>query len=222
MSLKITAGEPRFNAEDKPLLGVEKLPKRLTIDEAGLPLTANDSLIYRLVEGSTIRFRHASPEDAELIADAIRTASAETLLHRFFTPIRSIGLPQLRELLTIDYPTNLCLVGEVRNNDERRIVCGARLVRESIGDSTAEFAVTVHDDYQRLGLGRLLLRQLCEYSLELGIEQLTGSVLGSNRGMLNLLAQVAPHAERRHVLGSVVVTFNTSRVSSQDFCSAKR
>ena len=55
-----------------------------------------------LAGGPVVRFRHVRSEDEPFIAEAIRTASRETLLHRFFSPMRSVSLGLLRQMLSID------------------------------------------------------------------------------------------------------------------------
>ena len=54
-----------------------------------------------LAGGPVVRFRHVRPDDEPLVTEAIRTASRETLLHRFFSPIRSVAPDQLRRMLDL-------------------------------------------------------------------------------------------------------------------------
>jgi len=158
---------------------------------------------YSLPTGELVRFRHVSPDDAERIAEAIRTASPETMLHRFFSPIRTVPLPALRNLLRIDQLTDLCLLGELERAGDARIICGARYVRKAAGSEMAEIAVTVHDDFQRRGLGSHLLRQLASLAESSGITQFEGIILPSNVGMLRLIETLSPHRQRFD-LGEIV------------------
>ncbi len=82
-----------------------------------------------LDSGERIRVRPIEPEDGTLIADAFRTASQETRLHRFFTPIRELPRSELKRMSTIDPAREKCVVGEVTAPAGDRIVCGARYVR---------------------------------------------------------------------------------------------
>lgn len=101
-----------------------------------------------LTGGPVVRFRHVRPEDEPLIAAAYRTASRETLLHRFFSPIRSVSPEFLRRAVAIDPASGTCIVGLVTVNGVTRIVCGARYVRLP-KPQTAEIALTVHEDRSR-------------------------------------------------------------------------
>jgi acetyltransferase len=153
-------------------------------------------------DGLVVRFRHVQPEDEPFISEAIRTASRETLLHRFFSPIRSVSPDQLRRMLAIDRTKEVCVVGVVRTEDGTRIICGARYVRLPRSHA-AEIAVTVHDDFQRRGLGEFLLRLLARLAVADGIRWFEADVMNSNRKMLNLFTKLAPNHTRTRRMGDV-------------------
>ena len=138
-----------------------------------------------LTGGPVVQFRHAQPDDQPLITEAIRTASPETLLHRFFSPIRSVSPVMLRQMLSIDRARETCIVGATEENGTSRIVCGARYVKLPEAQ-TAEFAVSVHDDYQRRGLGMFLLKLLAALARAEGIRRFEAEVMDSNQKMLGL------------------------------------
>ncbi|MFG0295335.1 MAG: GNAT family N-acetyltransferase [Maioricimonas sp. JB045] len=149
-----------------------------------------------LGEMARVRFRHVRPDDAELIADAIHTASPETILHRFFTLIDGVPPRRLREMLTIDRSCEACIVGVMRDGDATRIICGARYVRGST-PGRAEIAVTVHDDVQHMGLGTFMLRTIADLARREGLREFEAWVLPSNRPMLRLLRKLFPEQQRR-------------------------
>jgi acetyltransferase len=156
---------------------------------------------YQLADGRKLLFRHVSPDDEPLIAAAISTASRQTLLHRFFSPIRRVSPEMLRRMLAIDHAREVCVVGLVEG-DEPRLVCGARYVRLERPGS-AEIALTVHDEFQRRGLGEFLLRLLMRMGREDGIRIFEAYVMNSNAAMLRLFEKVAPGHSRRHYEGDV-------------------
>ena len=51
---------------------------------------------------------------------------------------------------------------------------------------SAEFALLVHDHYQRKGLGYRLLRMLIDIGREKGLEEISGEMLSENTKMLKL------------------------------------
>jgi RimJ/RimL family protein N-acetyltransferase len=156
----------------------------------------------RLADGTVVRFRHVRPEDEPLITGAIRTASRETLLHRFFSPIRSVSPEMLRRMLGFDRSSELCIVGVVEKPDSMRIVCGARYVRLP-RPGAAEIALTVHDDFQRRGLGTFLLKLLTQLAVADGIRRFEADVMGSNEKMLGIFRKLAPDRSGWRRLGDV-------------------
>ena len=165
--------------------------------------------------GQLVRFRHVRPEDGPLVAEAIRTASRETLLHRFFSPIRSVSPVQLREMLDIDRAKQTCIVGLIATPDNTRLVCGARYVRLP-QPHTAEVAVTVHDDFQHRGLGTFLIQVLARVALAVGIFGFEGYVMNSNRKMLNLFTKLAPNQVRTRQPGDIThLRFETAALAQK-------
>lgn len=165
--------------------------------------TAGESWLaeYQLADGRKLLFRHVCPDDEPLIAESIATASRETLLHRFFSPIRRVSPEMLRRMLAIDRSREVCIVGLVEGDDPK-LVCGARYVRlERPG--TAEVAITVHDQFQRRGLGEFLLRLIIKMGRTDGLRTFEAYVMNSNVAMLKLFARVAPGHSRRHYEGDV-------------------
>lgn len=148
-----------------------------------------------LGESAIVRFRHVRPDDAELIAEAIRTASPETILHRFFTLIDGVPPRRLREMLTIDRSREACIVGVMQDDDETRIICGARYIRGRT-PGRAEIAVTVHDDVQHRGLGTFLVRTIADLARQEGLREFEAWVLPSNTAMLQLLRKLFPEQQR--------------------------
>ena len=155
-----------------------------------------------LADGLIVRFRHVCPEDEPLVSEAIRTASSQTLLHRFFSPIRSVSPPQLRRMLAIQPENEVCIVGVVTVADRMRIVCGARYVRLP-KPAAAEIALTIHDDFQRRGLGTFLLRLLARLAIADGIRRFEADVMASNRKMMSLFNKLAPNHTTTRRMGDV-------------------
>lgn len=160
-----------------------------------------------LVSGEEIRFRPVTPDDEPLIAEAIRTASPQTLLHRFFTPLRGLPSAELRRLLTIDPTRAACIVGELATFAGKRIVCGARYVRLA-DPSVAEIALTVHDDFQGQGIGTFMLRHLVQLGRADGIRKFVADILATNTPMLRLVQRIAPKRRSTFADGVCHVEFD--------------
>ncbi|MCW5552400.1 MAG: GNAT family N-acetyltransferase [Verrucomicrobiae bacterium] len=150
--------------------------------------------------GATVRFRHLRPDDESFIADAAKTASRETLLHRFFSPIRRVPPELLHQLLAINRDRETCVLGVVASSESTRIVCGARYVRLA-QPATAEIALTVHDDFQRRGLGTFMVRLLARLARAEGLRWFEAEVMASNERMLHVFRKVAAGGFTAHWTG---------------------
>src|ERR1043166_1138509 len=172
-----------------------------------------------LAGGPVVRFRHVRPEDEPFIVEAIRTASRETLLHRFFSPMRSVSPDLLRQMLSIERAKEACLVGVVSERGAVQIICGARYVKLRPG--AAEIALIVHDDFQRRGLGAFLLKLLARLAQGGGIRWFEAEVLASNHNMLQLFKKLAPRASGHwtgdvyHIVMDVQTVVHGEAVSTQ-------
>jgi ribosomal protein S18 acetylase RimI-like enzyme len=159
----------------------------------------------------TVRFREVVPEDAPLVQAAIESVSPETLLHRFFKLIDGVPRARLVSMLTIDRTREACIVGQLGEPAEPRLICGARFVREAV-PTTAEIALTVHDDFQRRGLGTFLLCFLAEIARAERITQFTADVMASNRAMLALLEKLCPQHRRQFYGDGFRVQFDVAHI----------
>jgi len=146
-----------------------------------------------------------------LVAEAIRTASTRTRLHRFFVPLRGLAPEELRRMLTIDPAHEFCVVGELRE-ETVRIVCGARYVRLT-NPEKAEIALTVHDEFQGKGIGRVLMRLLIVQGRRDGVKTFVADVLATNDPMLHLLRSVAPKRRSMFADGVTHVEFDLADTS---------
>lgn len=77
------------------------------------------------------------------------------------------------------------------------IVADARFVQDDEGRS-AEFAITVADDWQGRGLGAILLQRLARRAQALGVLQLHGRVLAENRAMQRVVQRLGGQVQALH------------------------
>lgn len=159
-----------------------------------------------LSDGRRIFIRPVVPSDEPLIAEAIRTSSTRTRLHRFFVPLSGLAPEELRRMLTIDPAREFCVVGEVREQTVR-IVCGARYVRLTDPEK-AEIALTVHDEFQGRGIGGVLMKLLIAQGKRDGVKAFVADVLATNDPMLRLLRSVAPKRRSMFAEGVTHVEFD--------------
>jgi L-amino acid N-acyltransferase YncA len=114
----------------------------------------------------------------------MRHLSDESRYMRFMAFTRELS-PRLLERATHPVPgSELQLVVVTGEGDAETIVASARYAADASGD--CEFAVTVADEWHRLGLARRLLDALIRNAQRQGFKRMTGYVLATNTGMLAL------------------------------------
>jgi len=154
-----------------------------------------------LSDGTPVVVRMLRPEDKELLREGFNRLSPESRYARFLVPKAALTDAELRYLTEIDQVDHVAIGAADMNGVGVGI---ARFVRLADPPTTAEAAITVADEYQRKGLGTLLLSRLCDAARQRGIERFRCEVLGSNTSMRALIDHLAP--ERTIEVGGGVMT----------------
>lgn len=135
----------------------------------------------QLADGRVVVLRLAGLGDVPAITGLYLGLSPESFYRRFNTEQPGPALvAQLASFGTGD----TCVVAALQS-DPGRVVAEARYV--PIGPGTAELALTVADECQGAGLGRVLLDVLVARARAEGLERLRAVVLLANTPMLRLL-----------------------------------
>jgi RimJ/RimL family protein N-acetyltransferase len=137
-----------------------------------------------LRDGRRVRLREIRPDDRDEVRQAFDRLSGESRYMRFMSSMKEPS-PRLLERTVNPQERELGLVAEVDAGDGIDIVAGARYYILADGE-TCEFAVTVADEWQRVGLASRMMRELIEGARARGLKHMEGFVLAGNGGMLNL------------------------------------
>ena len=155
--------------------------------------------------GTPVVLRLLRPDDKALLRDGFARLSAESRYARFLSPKTTLSDDELKYLCDIDQETHFAL-GAQRESDGHGLGIARYIALGPLAAETtlAEAAITVADEAQGCGLGKLLFLRLCAAAAERGVERFRCDVLGSNTGMAALLATIAP--ERTIEVGGGVMT----------------
>ena len=151
----------------------------------------------RLRDGREVLISRLTPTDAPLLADAFERLSAESRRLRFLGPKTSLSSSEIHYLTHVDGHHHEAL--SAVDPATGRGVAIARFVRHLDSPDRAEVAITVADDWQGRGLGKLMLNRLVERARQEQIRRFTALVSTDNHAMQALLGRLDGQAHVRLV-----------------------
>ena len=152
-------------------------------------MTANTSPeTVTLRDGTSVLIRKIRPDDAPRLQAAFARMSPESVYLRFLDQRRALSDREAQRLAGVDNQTHVALVAVIAENGEEHIIGVARyaLVGPSEPD-TAEAAVTVIDEYQKRGLGTILVQRLVGMAQAQGVRAFLANVHYSNSEILRFI-----------------------------------
>jgi GNAT superfamily N-acetyltransferase len=158
--------------------------------------------LVRLRDGTQVVITRVTPADAPRLADAFTRLSEESRRLRFLAPKPSLSAAELRYLTEVDGHRHEAL-SAIDPESDRGVAIG-RFVRDPNDAERAEVAITVADDWQRRGLGKLLLERLVDRAREEGVRRFTALVSADNRSMHGLLARIEESSKVTRMAGGVM------------------
>jgi GNAT superfamily N-acetyltransferase len=171
-----------------------------------IPAEAGNDLALR--DGTCVHIRPIRPEDDHALVEAFHHMSPQTIYQRFFAALPELSPDMAWRFSHVNYTNRMALVAETADSDPPQLMAVGRYERarseprqsepthESAdepnrGSDTAELGLVVLDQWQGLGLGRILLRKILAVAARNGITRFTADILADNRRMLHLLATEA-------------------------------
>jgi GNAT superfamily N-acetyltransferase len=142
---------------------------------------AREARTEKLADGSVIEVRPLAVSDEAGLQDLFYRLSDESIYRRFLCHRRVHPRAELAELVDLDYEQNMGLV--VALPDSRELVAMARY---DVDPATrlADIAFVVRDDWQRRGIGTLLMSRMREIARARGLAGFSADVLAANKPML--------------------------------------
>jgi GNAT superfamily N-acetyltransferase len=151
------------------------------------PRTAR-SYSHTLRDGRVVCLRNVVPADGPEIIQAFGRLSSEARYSRFMHYKQTLGTDEVNKAIQ-PRPGVACVIVAIDTAlPNKPIVGGAQYVPdgEAGGHRVCEFALTVADDWQHSGLGRLLLASVVRRARRDGYLTIQGLVLAGNASMLAL------------------------------------
>lgn len=142
---------------------------------------------FRLRDGTPVCIRSVRPEDSKLIAEGFDHLSPQSRYFRFLSGMQTIPDVLMQRLTHIDHHDHEAIGVLDTSGDHDVPAAVARYIRDEDDPEKAEIAITVADEYQRRGLGLLLISLLVVLAQHEGISVFRATVQRENHKMLSLL-----------------------------------
>ena len=174
-----------FEAKKMGLLGTER-----TLSESihGVyPIHLEETID---IEGEEVTVRPVKPVDARRIQEHFYNLDKDDVVARFFHEKTSFLKEEVEGVSQIDYVKDLTVVAVVGEFGFGRVVAiGEYLI--DLATNVAEIAFSVSKDYQKKGMGKILLKKLAVAARENHISGLVAYTSPQNRGMIKLFNQLS-------------------------------
>jgi RimJ/RimL family protein N-acetyltransferase len=144
---------------------------------------AEQGELVTLADGRRLLVRPLYPSDRQTYADAVAGMSARSRYLRFAAPKPRFSERELDFLTQPDGDRHVAFVAI--EPETRRGIGVGRYVRSD--ERTADVAIGVTDEWQRRGVGRLLLDRVVAAARAKGLTALTATALAENAGSRHML-----------------------------------
>lgn len=149
--------------------------------------TVGEHWIELLEGGNHVLIRSLQEQDREREFEFIKRLSPESRRARFLGTFLEVPESLLGLLMNVQFPLQMAYVALVHDNGALREVGVSRYAKVEGHAHRCEFAVVVADDWQRRGLGRVLMVRLMNAARRNGFTHMVATDLTSNVGMHHLL-----------------------------------
>src|SRR5579859_197941 len=153
----------------------------------------NDSQLT--IAGNVVTIRPIRITDADMEAAFIRGLSPQTKRYRFLGGVKELSAGEISRLCDIDGKHSMAFVATIRDDGRETEVGVSRYAPDSSAD-VREIAVTVADEWQRKGLGTMLMKRLIKSARDNGVKHLYSIDLADNAAMRALADDLGMSASR--------------------------
>jgi GNAT superfamily N-acetyltransferase len=156
-------------------------------DESALDPDRSEIRMLRAKRRPDIRLalRPARASDGDGLQNYVRGLSPQSRYNRFLGAANELPASELARALAANGRDTLTLLLASTAGDREAIVGEARAAL-SCEERAGEFAMSIADDWRRLGVGSALLEEIERKAASDGIEWLFGDTLRTNEGMIAL------------------------------------
>jgi acyl-CoA hydrolase/N-acetylglutamate synthase-like GNAT family acetyltransferase len=141
------------------------------------------------IEGRQIAIRPAKPVDARRIQEHFYSLEKDDVVARFFHEKRSFDKDEAEEVSQVDYVKDLTILAVVGEFGFGQVVGIGEYLLDT-ATNFAEIAFSISKPYQKMGLGKILIRKLESAARGNGIAGFFAYTSTQNQGMIRLFKRL--------------------------------
>ena len=149
--------------------------------------------VWQLADDTDVLVRPIRPEDATIEREFVDGLSAQSKYFRFMNHMGKISSLLLARFTQIDYDREMALVVILGEHTAQASMIGVARYICNPDRRSCEFALTVADDWQKMGIGHRLMERLIAIAQKRGVKVMEGDVLAENGKMLRLCHSLGFH-----------------------------
>ncbi|VEN73065.1 Acetyl-CoA hydrolase [Candidatus Desulfarcum epimagneticum] len=162
------------------------------------------------IGGAEITVRPSKPVDERRIQEHFYALDIKDVVARFFHKKTAFVRDEIKDISQIDYKNELTLLAVDGDFGFGRIVGIAEYSLEP-DSNMAEVAFSITRDFQRKGMGKILLGKLAEAARENGIKGLVAYTSPDNFGMIKLFGSMPYETREGEEKGALALEFDFDR-----------
>jgi len=158
----------------------------------------------RLKNGTAVIVRAIKASDKARLQQLMNAVNAESRYFRFFCAKKRLTDVELKYFSEIDFDSHIALIVSLGDEIGSPIAVGRYITLSAAdGSTSAEMALLVGENYQRQGLGRILLHHLAQIARQKGVSEFVCYIMPENSKMLNFLRHCQYKVKQRLAINSV-------------------
>jgi len=142
--------------------------------------------VETLKDGRSVIVRAIRPDDRETVLQGLSLFSSDSIYKRFHGTKTGLSDQEVSFYTEIDYLHHVALLAVLKHNDQA--IGGGRFIAydETVQPKGAELAFAVADNFQGLGVGKIVLKHLIHIGRETGIKLFEADVIAENTAMMRV------------------------------------
>lgn len=146
------------------------------------------------INDHSVHIRPIQTEDLQRERAFVERLSPASRHFRFLGGVKQLSEKMLSSLCEINFDSRMAFIATVMKDGEEIEIGASRYSQDTDGDY--ECAVTVADEWQHHGLGKVLMTQLAEFARSKGIKSIYSLDLASNSYMRMLARDLGMSVKR--------------------------